>query len=134
MLLASILFLPIQIICALGPPLPPEPILVFNSSSQLLIQWNTPYSNQKYPVESYNIQIMNKSSGDVLKNLLEYVETSYVHTFENGMQYCQIVTVNVTAVSGVGQSIPASMSAGFPIGNGHSQIMSCVVIFMAYYY
>jgi hypothetical protein len=74
----------------------------------------------------------------VLKNLLEYVETSYVHTFEDGMQYCQIITVNVTAASGVGQSIPTSVSTGFPIGNGHSQIvyniMSCIVIFMAYYY
>ena len=32
------------------------------------------------------------------------------------MQYCQIITVNVTAVSDVGQSIPASVTAGFPIG------------------
>ena len=59
---------------------------------------------------------MNKCSGDVLENLLEYVETSYVHTFEDGMQYCQIITVNVTAVSDVGLSIPASVTAGFPIG------------------
>ena len=59
---------------------------------------------------------MNKCSGDVLENLLEYVETSYVHTFEESMQYCQIITVNVTAISDVGQSIPASVTAGFPIG------------------
>ena len=59
---------------------------------------------------------MNKCSGDVLENLLEYVETSYVHTFEDGMQYCQIITVNVTAISDVGPSIPASVTAGVPIG------------------
>ena len=104
-------------VCVLGPPLPPEPVLVVNSSSQLIIWWNIPYSHQKYPVESYNIQIVNTSSGNVLKNVLEYVETSYVHTFDDGMQqYCQILTVSVMAVSAVGQSIPASVSRGFPIG------------------
>ena len=59
---------------------------------------------------------MYKSSGDVLKSLLEYVETSYVHIFEDGIQYCQIIIVNMTAVSDVDQSIPASVTAGFPIG------------------
>ena len=121
---------------SLGPPLPPEPVLTFNKSSKLIIQWNTPYSHPKYPVESYNIQIMNKSSGDVLENLLDFVETSYVHTFEDVMQFCQIITVNVTAISDVGQSIPASVTAGFPIGMILSNSILCIHDnrHMAHYY
>ena len=56
------------------------------------------------------------SSGDILESLLEYTETSYVYTFDEDVQYCQILTVNVTAISAVGQSVPASVSKGFPIG------------------
>ena len=89
---------------------------MINTSSQLKIYWGVPYSHQKYPIESYNIQIVNMSSGNVLESLLEYVETSYVYTFEDDVQYCQILTVNVMAVSAVGQSITASVSRGFPIG------------------
>ena len=89
---------------------------MINSSSQLKIQWGVPYSHQEYPVESYNIQIVNMSSGHVLESLLEYIETSYVYTFNDDVQYCQILTVNVTAISAVGQSVPASVSKGFPIG------------------
>ena len=56
------------------------------------------------------------SSGDILESLLEYTETSYVYTFDEDVQYCQILTVNVTAISAVGPSVPASVSKGFPIG------------------
>ena len=103
--------------CSLGPPLPPEPILVINSSSQLDIQWEVPYSHENYSVESYYIQIVNTSSGDVLESVeLLYNETSYVYTFEDEVQYCQILTVNVTAISALGSSVPGSTTRGFPIG------------------
>ena len=73
---------------------------------------------------------MNKSSGDVLESLLEYVETRYVYTFEEDMRYCQTITVNMTAVSDVGQSIPASVTAGFPIGKILSLLKFKFVIIM----
>ena len=81
--------------CLSGPPLPPEPVLVINSSSQLDIQWEVPYSHDDYPVQSYNIQIVNTSSGNVLEGPAELQsnETSYVYTFEDEVQYCQILTV-----------------------------------------
>ena len=71
-----------------------------------------------YPVESYIIKIVNMSSGDVLVDdrVLEYNETSYQYTFEEDVQYCQILTVNVTAISALGLSEPGSVSRGFPIG------------------
>ena len=56
------------------------------------------------------------SSGHVVESLLEYIETSYVYAFDEDVQYCQILTVNVMAISAAGQSVPASVSKGFPIG------------------
>jgi hypothetical protein len=99
-----------------GPPLPPDPVIVINSSSsQLDIQWGIPYSNAEYPVISYDIQIVNMSSGDVLERA-NYNDTSYKYTFADDVQYCQILTVNVTAVSAVGSSSPGTVSRGIPIG------------------
>lgn len=103
----------------IGPPLPPDPVLIINSSSQLDIQWEIPYAHENYSVERYNIQITNTSSGDsdVLKSVeLQFNETSYTHIFQNKVKYCQILTVNVTAISVVGSSVPGSVSRGFPIG------------------
>ena len=112
----------ILLIC-LGPPLPPEPVLVINSSSQLDIHWDVPYSNEQYPVESYNIQIVNMSTGAVLASDSEHNETSFVHVFDDKVQYCQILTVNVTAVSALGQSVPGSTSMGFPIGKNRTRVL-----------
>ena len=103
-----------------GPPQPPEPFLEINSSSQLDVHWDVPYSNEKYPVKNYNILIVNMSLGDVLASVLEYNETSFVHIFDDEVQYCQILTVNVTAVSALGPSVPGSASRGFPIGKHYN--------------
>ena len=61
---------------------------------------------------------MNTSSGNVLEGPaeLQYNETSYVYTFEDEVQYCQILTVNVTAVNALGSSVPGLTTRGFPIG------------------
>ena len=104
------------IIVSSGPPQPPNPVLVINSSKQLDIQWEIPYSHIDYPVESYDIQIVNMSSGKMLDSVLNYNETSYEYTFDENVQYCQILSVNVTAISTLGLSIPGSVSRGFPIG------------------
>ena len=59
---------------------------------------------------------MNTSSGDTLESVLNYTDTSYEYTFDDNVQYCQIITVNVTAVSAVGSSESGSVSKGIPIG------------------
>ena len=56
------------------------------------------------------------SSGSILDSVLNYNGTSYEYTFEDDVQYCQIIAVNVTAVSALGPSVPGSVSRGFPIG------------------
>ena len=90
-----------------------------NSSSQLGIYWEVPYSNERYPVESYNILLVNTSSteSDVLSDVQMHNETSFVHDFDGDVEYCQILTVNVTAVNALGSSLPGSAAMGFPIGN-----------------
>ena len=92
---------------------------MINSSSQLNIHWVVPYSNELYPVENYDIQIVNMSSGNVLDSVLNFNDTIYVYTFEDEVQYCQILTVNVTALSALGSSAPGSASMGFPIGKNY---------------
>ena len=89
---------------------------MINSLFQLDIHWEIPYSNEEYPVESYNIQIVNTSSEDVLDSVLEYNETNYQYSFEDEVRYCQIIIVNITAVGALGPSVPGSVSRGFPIG------------------
>ena len=95
-----------------------------NSSSQLDIQWEVPYSHENYSVESYNIQIVNTSSRNVLEGPAElrYNETTYVYTFEDEVQYCQILTVHVTAVSALGSSVPGVASRDFPIGENFNNL------------
>ena len=56
------------------------------------------------------------SSGSVLDSMLNYNGTSFEYIFEDDVQYCQIITINVTAVSSLGLSVPGSVSRGFPIG------------------
>ena len=56
------------------------------------------------------------SSGDVLASAMEYNKTSFVHVFDDEVRYCQILTVNVTAINALGPSVPGSASRGFPIG------------------
>ena len=89
---------------------------MINSLSQLGIQWEVPYSHDSYPVERYNIQIVNASSGNAVLQDLPYNETSYNYTFEDEVRYCQILTVNVTAINALLPSAPGSISRGFPIG------------------
>ena len=98
---------------------------MINSLSQLDIHWKVPYSNEQYPVETYGILIVNMSSGNVLDNVLNFNDTIYVYTFEDEVQYCQILTVNVTALSALGSSASGSASMGFPIGKNYY----CLFIF-----
>ena len=93
---------------------------MINGFSQLSIQWEIPYSHADYPVVSYNIQIVNMSSGGILESLEKYSDTIYMYTFDDDVQYCQILSVNVTAVSALGSSEPGSASRGFPIGESYS--------------
>ena len=71
---------------------------MINSPSQLDIHWQGPYSNELYPAVGYNIQIVNMNSGDVLASVLEHSQTIFVHIFDDEVKYCQILTVNVTAI------------------------------------
>ena len=91
-------------------------MLVIASPSRINIEWEVPYSSEDYPVENYNIQLTNATSGDLFETLPTYNGTNYMYEFEDDVRYCQTLTVNVTAVSALGQSVPGSSSIDFPIG------------------
>ena len=72
------------------------------------------------------------SFGEVLVSVLNYNETSYVYTFEDEVQYCQILIINITAVSALGPSVPGLVSRGFPIGENFwfKCLFSCMFNFL----
>lgn len=96
--------------------MPPNPNLKVLSPTQLEILWDIPYSHESDPIEHYNIQIMNTSSGR--KSEHSITQNRYVYTTEDGnaAKKCQWFVFNVTAVSVSGQSMPGNVSGGFPIG------------------
>ena len=104
-----------------GPPLPPDPVLKFLLPSQLEIQWETPYSHENFPVESYKILMISKNlqrMEDVLVDVTNYTNTSYVFTFDSKVSVldCHSLTVNVTAIASIGESIPRTVEGNYPIG------------------
>ena len=103
---------------AVGPPLPPHPVLVTLCASQLQVQWEVPYSPDNYTVESYNIEVVNEISGAVLVNVMQQNETRYGLVLEKIEQVmsCHLLIVSVKAVSVVGESEPGMVTGGFPLG------------------
>ena len=85
------------------------------NSSQLEVQWDVPYSNENYPIQHYNIRILNTSSGQEIFDSV--VENRYVYNIENGNaeMRCDLLIFSVTAVNELGQSVPGNVSGGFPI-------------------
>ena len=55
---------------------------------------------------------------DVLVDVTNYTNTSYVFTFDSKVSVldCHSLTVNVTAVSSIGESTPGTVEANYPIG------------------
>ena len=102
----------------LGPPLPPDPVLVILCASQLEIQWEVPYSPDNFIIESYNIEVVNETTGDVQLDVIQLNQTRHRLALDGVDQVmsCDVLTVSVTAVSAVGESEPGMVSGGFPIG------------------
>lgn len=62
---------------------------------------------------------MNVTSGNVLQTaMLGSGEMSYLYALdgENQTFSCNLLEFNVTAVNAVGESVPGTVSGGFPIG------------------
>lgn len=102
----------------------PTPTLTVLCPSQLLIQWEIPYSNENFPVENYTIQAVNASSGASLINITQQSNTSHLLTLDKRDQVssCDLLIFNVSAVSTAGASLPGSVSGGFPIGKKYKAI------------
>ena len=120
---------------AIGPPLPPDPVLVIRCASQLEIRWEIPYSPENYTVESYNIEVVNETSGNVILNVMHQNETSHGIILEGVEQVmsCHLLTVSVTAVSTVGESEPGLVTGGFPIGEQKLMLLGAMYYFRISY-
>lgn len=96
--------------------MPPNPILKVIDSSQLELQWNIPYSYESDPIQHYDIQILNTSSGHKFDDSV--TQNRYVYTNKNGnaATQCDLLMFNVVAVSALGRSILGNVSGGFPVG------------------
>ena len=101
-----------------GPPLPPAPRLVILCPSKLRVEWNIPYSNENFAVDNYTVQIVNASSGVIIEKVMEISNTSHLLILHSGDQAfsCHLLMVSVSAVSEAGESMPGTVSGGFPIG------------------
>ena len=99
-----------------GLPLPPDPTLNILSPSQLQIQWDIPFSHESDPIQRYDIQILNTSSGSKFE--YNVTQNGYIFPTEgaNKVEHCHRLMFNVTAVSTLGQSKPGKVSGGFPVG------------------
>jgi hypothetical protein len=109
--------LPLQNNNIVGPPLSPIPNLKVFSSSQLELEWDIPYSNEDYPIQHFDIHVLNTSSGHEFVDRI--IQNRYVYNTEGGnpATQCDLLMFSVTAVSELGQSVPGIVSGGFPIGN-----------------
>ena len=96
--------------------MPPSPNLKVLSSSQLELQWEIPYSHESYPVQRYDIQIFNASSGHKFDNSVTQNKYVYNSVDGNTATQCDLLIFTITAVSELGKSAPAEVSGGFPIG------------------
>ena len=59
-----------------------------------------------------------RTATDVLVDITNYTNTSYVFTFDSEVSVldCHSLTVNVTAVTSIGESIPRTVEGNYPVG------------------
>ena len=59
-----------------------------------------------------------QTAGDVLVDITNYTNTSYVFTFDSEVSVldCHSLTVNVTAIASIGESTPGTVEGNYPIG------------------
>ena len=95
----------------------PNPKLKVLSSSQLELRWDIPYTHEPYPVERYDIQILNTSSGHKVLDSVTQNRYVYLRAGEGTTQTkCDLLMFSVSAINELGQSVPGNVSGGFPIG------------------
>ena len=103
----------------LGPPSKPEPQLTVVNISSLKVEWFTPYSWVNHSVIQYDMTLENSSASTNkvqtwTSNHTEFYITAPVT--EGQRNSCDLLVINVTASSDIGQSQVGSVSGGFPIG------------------
>lgn len=78
----------------------------------MTLEWDIPFSWQKYPVQSYDIVASNRS--DLSRD--DVNETRVQFVADDEQQECEMIEFKVRAVSDLGDGEYGSVIAGFPIG------------------
>ncbi len=96
-----------------GPPSPPEPVITAVNSTLLHVSWPPPFTWPNHSITHYNITLTNtaNSNEDTMLHLHSN-ETSFPWSGAGG---CDLLVVNVTASSDIGEGQVGQVIGGFPI-------------------
>ena len=96
-----------------GPPTPPEPTLTAVNDI-LKFSWAPAWSWSNHPVTLYTVTLTNTTDGTAYTNKTN--ETVWYFTREEGTEpRCDVIMVNVTATSDIGEGEAGQVVGGFPI-------------------
>lgn len=107
-------------VVVLAPPLPPFlRLYIFSNGSGLRAEWDRPFSMLGFPVTSYTLDVVNKTSGGMMKTIV-HQSTSDVVTYDllssTIPSSCHNISFSVIATNSVGDSTASNMlTSGFPI-------------------
>ncbi len=96
-----------------GPPSPPEPVITAVNSTLLHVSWPPPFTWTNHSITHYNITLTNMANSNEDTTLhLHSNETSFPWSGAGG---CDLLVVNVTASSDIGEGQVGQVIGGFPI-------------------
>ena len=93
-----------------GPPSPPEPMITAVNSTLLHVSWPPPFTWTNHSITHYNITLTNTNEDTTL--YWHSNETSFPLSGAGG---CDVLVVNVTASSDIGEGQVGQVTGGFPI-------------------
>ena len=88
------------------------------------VSWSPPFTWPDHPITHYNITIINTTDESTVS--LHSNQTSFLLT---GAGQCDLLQVNVTATSDIGEGTVGQVTGGLPMGGS-----SLYVIYMHYSY
>lgn len=106
--------------CIAAPPLPPFlSLTIFSNGSGIRAQWERPFTMTGFPVTSYTLDIVNKTSGRSSKVILEQNLSSIIFYDLLSISVpttCHTISFSVLATNSIGDSSSSNiLTSGFPM-------------------
>ena len=98
----------------------------------LQLSWEPPFSWEEYPLQHYNVMVEDTTNNEVLKDEMVELSTggstvTYELDRDTQAESCVELVFTVTASNVLGQSSPAVITGGFPIG-GYDAVVIAIII------